>query len=70
MSNDGFSDENAVLNIEKKDGRYYYEANDAGYIFRNILSAFVQDGKVMFDGIAVDETYEVFDPFANDAEEY
>lgn len=68
MSNDGFSDENAVLNIEKKDGRYYYEANDAGYIFRNILSAFVQDGKVMFDGIAVDETYEVFDPFAQDAE--
>ena len=59
-----------IINIEKKDGRYYYEASDGGYIFRNILSAFVQDGKVMFDGIAVDETYEVFDPFANDAEEY
>ena len=69
-SNDGFSDENAVINIEKIDGRYYYEANDAGYIFRNILSAFVEDGKVMFDGITVDATYEVFDPFANDAEEY
>lgn len=69
-SNDGFSDENAVLNIEKKDGRYYYEANDAGYIFRNILSAFVQDGKVMFDGITVDATYDVFDPFAQDSNEY
>ena len=67
-SNDGFGDENAVIKIEKKDGRYYYEANDAGYIFQNILSAFVQDGKVMFDGIAVDETYEVFDPFAQDEE--
>ena len=69
-SNDGFSDENAVINIEKIDGRYYYEAKDSGYIFRNILSAFVQDGKVMFDGITVDATYEVFDPFAQDAEEY
>ena len=69
-SNDGFSDENAVINIEKIDGRYYYEANDAGYIFRNILSAFVEDGKVMFDGITVDATYEVFDPFAEDEEEY
>ena len=69
-SNDGFSDENAVLNIEKIDGRYYYEANDAGYIFRNILSAFVEDGKVMFDGITVDANYEVFDPFAQDTEEY
>ena len=69
-SNDGFSDENAVINIEKIDGRYYYEANDAGYIFRNILSAFVKDGKVMFDGITVDATYEVFDPFAEDEEEY
>jgi len=69
-SNDGFSDENAVIKIEKIDGRYYYEANDAGYIFRNILSAFVENGKVMFDGITVDATYEVFDPFANDAEEY
>ena len=69
-SNDGFSDENAVINIEKIDGRYYYEANDAGYIFRNILSAFVKDGKVMLDGITVDATYEVFDPFAEDEEEY
>ena len=67
-SNDGFGDENGVIKIEKKDGRYYYEANDAGYIFQNILSAFVQDGKVMFDGITVDETYEVFDPFAQDEE--
>ena len=68
-SNDGFSDGDAVINIEKIDGRYYYEAKDAGYIFRNILSAFVKDGKVMFDGITVDATYEVFDPFADDAEE-
>ena len=68
-SNDGFGDENAVLNIEQIDGRYYYEANDAGYIFRNILSAFVEDGKVMLDGITVDATYEVYDPFADDAEE-
>ena len=67
-SNDGFSDENGIINVEKIDGRYYYEANDAGYIFRNIISAFVQDGKVMFDGITVDATYEVFDPFAQDAE--
>ena len=67
-SNDGFGDENGVIKIENKDGRYYYEANDAGYIFQNILSAFVQDGKVMFDGITVDETYEVFDPFAQDEE--
>ncbi len=67
-SNDGFSDENAVLNIEKIDGRYYYEANDAGYIFRNILSAFIQDGIVMFDGITRDATYQVFDPFAQDSE--
>jgi len=67
-SNDSTGGE--IIDIEKKDGRYYYEASDGGYIFRNILSAFVQDGKVMFDGIAVDETYEVFDPFANDAEEY
>ena len=67
-SNDGFGDENGVIKIEKKDGRYYYEANDAGYIFQNILSAFVQDGKVRFDGITVDETYEVFDTFAQDEE--
>ena len=68
-SNDGFSDGNSVISVEKIDGRYYYEAKDAGYIFRNILSAFVQDGKVMFDGITVDATYPVFDPFADDAEE-
>lgn len=67
-SNDGYIDEEAVIKVEKKDGRYYYEAKDAGYIFQNILSAFVQDGKVMFDGITVDATYEVFDPFAQDAE--
>lgn len=69
-SNDGFSDENGIINIEKIDGRYYYEANDAGYIFRNILSAFVEDGKVMLDGITPDATYQVYDPFANDDEEY
>lgn len=68
-SNDGFSDENGIIKIEKKDGRYYYEANDAGYIFQNILSAFVQDGKVMFDGITVDATYEVFDPFAQEEDD-
>ena len=62
-SNDGFSDENGIISIEKIDGRYYYEANDAGYRFRNILSAFVQDGKVMMDGITVDNGYPVFDPF-------
>ena len=67
-SNDGFSDENAVINIEKIDGRYFYEAKDSGYIFRNVLSAFVKDGKVMFDGITVDATYPVFDPFAADGE--
>ncbi|MBR4234420.1 MAG: hypothetical protein IKR96_07825, partial [Bacteroidales bacterium] len=31
--------ESAVLNIEKIDGRYYYEAVDGGWKFRNILSA-------------------------------
>lgn len=62
-SDDGFSDENGVIGIEKIDGRYFYEAKDSGYIFRNILSAFVRDGKVMFDGITVDATYVVFDPF-------
>lgn len=67
-SNDGFSDENGIISIEKIDGRYYYEANDAGYIFRNILSAFIQDGIVMFDGITRDATYPVHDPFAEDAE--
>ena len=68
-SNDSTGGE--IINIEKKDGRYYYEASDGGYIFRNILSAFVQDGKVMLDGITVDATYEVFDPFAdNEEEEY
>jgi hypothetical protein len=66
-SNDSTGGE--IIDIEKKDGRYYYEASDGGYIFRNILSAFVQDGKVMFDGIAVDATYDVFDPFANDSDE-
>ena len=69
-SDDGFSDENGIINIEKIDGRYYYEANDAGYIFRNILSAFIEDGIVMFDGITPDATYKVFDPFANEDEEY
>ena len=68
MSNDGIDDENCVLSIDKIDGRYYYEAKDSGFIFRNILSAFVQDGKVMLDGIAVDATYDVFDPFAEDEE--
>ena len=29
----------------------------------------VEDGKVMLDGITVDATYEVYDPFADDAEE-
>jgi len=58
-----------IINVEKKDGRYYYEASDGGYIFRNILSAFIQDGIVMFDGITRDATYEVFDPFADDSEE-
>lgn len=67
-SDDGFSDENGVIKVEKIDGRYYYEANDAGYIFRNILSAFVQDGIVMFDGITRDATYKVVDPFAEDVE--
>ncbi len=66
-SNDSTGGE--IINIEKKDGRYYYEASDGGYIFRNILSAFVEDGKVMLDGITVDDTYEVFDPFADDSEE-
>ncbi len=69
-SNDGFSDENGIINVEKIDGRYYYEANDAGYIFRNIISAFIQDGIVMFDGITPDATYEVYDPFAHEDEEY
>lgn len=68
-SDDGSSDGNAVIGIEKIDGRYYYEAKDSGYIFRNILSAFVEDGKVMFDGITPDATYAVFDPFAQDSEE-
>ena len=62
--------ESAVLNIEKIDGRYYYEAVDGGWKFRNILSAFIQDGIVMFDGITPDATYQVYDPFANDDEEY
>ena len=68
-SNDSVG-ESAVLNIEKIDGRYYYEANDAGYIFRNIISAFIQDGIVMFDGITPDATYQVYDPFADDDEDY
>ena len=54
--------ESAVLNIEKIDGRYYYEAVDGGWKFRNILSAFIQDGVVMFDGITVDPAYPVFIP--------
>lgn len=62
--------ESAVLNIEKIDGRYYYEAVDGGWKFRNILSAFIQDGIVMFDGITPDATYQVYDPFANEDEEY
>ena len=66
---DGFNDGNGIINIEQIDGRYYYEANDAGYIFRNIISAFIQDGIVMFDGITRDATYKVFDPFAEGAEE-
>ena len=69
-SDDGFNDENGVIRVEKIDGRYYHEANDGGYIFRNILSAFVQDGIVMFDGITRDATYEVYDPFAHEDEEY
>ena len=69
-SDDGFNDENGVIRVEKIDGRYYYEANDGGYIFRNILSAFIQDGIVMFDGITRDATYEVYDPFAHEDEEY
>ena len=68
-SDDGFNDENGIIKIEQIDGRYYYEANDAGYIFRNILSAFIQDGIVMFDGITRDATYKVFDPFAAEAED-
>lgn len=67
-SNDGFSDENGIIRIDKIDGRYYYEARDAGYIFRNILSAFVQDGKVMLDGITPDATYRVYDPFSEGEE--
>ncbi|MBR4802834.1 MAG: hypothetical protein IK041_08510 [Bacteroidales bacterium] len=55
-SNDGFGD-NKILKFEKKDGRYYYEASDGGYYFRNIISAFVKDGKVMMDGIARDKSY-------------
>ena len=56
-SNDGFGD-NKILKIEKKDGRYYYEATDGGWYFRNVISAFVdKDGKVMFDGITRDRTY-------------
>ena len=51
-----------MLNIEKIDGRYYYEAVDGGWKFRNILSAFIQDGVVMFDGITVDPAYPVFIP--------
>ena len=57
-SNDGFGD-NHIINIEKKDGRYYYEGNDGGTKFRNIISAFVKDGVVMFDGITRDKTYPV-----------
>lgn len=55
-ANDG-SGESAILKFEKKDGRYYYEGNDGGTLFRNILSAFVRDGKVMMDGIVRDRTY-------------
>lgn len=56
-SNDGFGD-NKILKFEKKDGRYYYEASDGGYYFRNIISAFVdKNGKVMLDGITRDKTY-------------
>ena len=50
-------EETAAQLIEKIDGRYYYEALDGGVKFRNILSAFVQDGKVLFDGIMRDESY-------------
>ena len=57
-SNDGFGD-NHIINIEKKDGRYYYEGNDGGTKFGNIISAFVKDGVVMFDGITRDTTYPV-----------
>lgn len=56
-SNDGFGELSRILRIEKKDGRYYYEGNDGGTLFRNILSAFVRDGKVMMDGITRDMTY-------------
>ncbi|MBR5101187.1 MAG: hypothetical protein IKX34_07820 [Bacteroidales bacterium] len=56
-SQDGFGEQTGILKIEKIDGRYYYEALDGGVKFRNILSAFVQDGKVLFDGIMRDESY-------------
>lgn len=55
-SNDGFGD-NHIICIEKKEGRYYYEGNDGGTKFRNIISAFVKDGVVMFDGITRDKSY-------------
>ncbi|MBR5018411.1 MAG: hypothetical protein IKX53_02100 [Bacteroidales bacterium] len=56
-SQDGFGEQTGILKIEKINGRYYYEALDGGVKFRNILSAFVQDGQVLFDGIMRDESY-------------
>ena len=49
--------ESRIIKIESIDGRFYYEGIDEGWKFRNILSAFVRDGKVMFDGITRDNTY-------------
>lgn len=57
LANDGLAELDTIRRIDKKDGRYYYEGNDGGTLFRNILSAFVQDGKVMMDGIVRDRTY-------------
>jgi len=48
---------NDVLKVQKIDGRYYFEASHGGVLFRNIISAFVQDGNVMLDGITRDKTY-------------
>ncbi len=56
-SNDGGGEDDRVVEVVKKNGEFYYEGVDGGTWFRNIVSAFVKDGVVMFDAIRRDTTY-------------
>lgn len=56
-SNDGGGENDRVVEVVKKNGEFYYEGLDGDTWFRNIVSAFVKDGVVMFDAIRRDTTY-------------